>query len=154
MTMLGSERPPAALSEYTGFLMNWVATRSRMRFSSALQEKCGLHPREWGVLNVVSRSPGITQQAIGEGAGVDPSTMVATLDILEERGLAKRHPHPHDRRKRTVHLTPEGERALREGRKVAAAVGRELFAPLTPAERKQLHALLLKLSGLDPSQQR
>jgi MarR family transcriptional regulator, lower aerobic nicotinate degradation pathway regulator len=147
--MLGEERPPAALSDYTGFLMNWVANRSRSQFARALEERCGLHPREWGVLNVISRSPGITQQAIGEGAGIDPSTMVATLDVLEERGLAERHPHPDDRRKRSVHLTEEGKQALREGRKVAAATGRQVFAPLTPEERKQLHMLLLKLSGLD-----
>jgi DNA-binding MarR family transcriptional regulator len=147
--MLGSERPPSALSEHTGFLMTWVAMRSRGRFAEALGERCGLHPREFGVLSVIAKTPGITQHAIGEGAGVDPSTMVATLDSLEERGLAERRPHPHDRRKRLVYLTAAGEEALREGRKIAAAVGRQTFAPLTADERKQLHALLRKLSGLD-----
>jgi DNA-binding MarR family transcriptional regulator len=148
--MLGSERPPAALAEHTGFLMNWVAARSRGRFAEALGERCGLHPREFGVLNVIARTPGITQHAVGEAAGVDPSTMVATLDSLEERGLAERRPHPTDRRKRLVRLTPKGEEALREGRKIAAAVGRQTFGMLTAEERKQLHSLLRKLSGLDP----
>ena len=147
--MLGSERPPAALAEYTGFLMNWVATRSRQYFARALEESCGLHPRDWGVLNVIARNPGITQHAIGEGAGVDPSTMVATIDLLEERGLAERRPHPGDRRKRAIYLTAEGEQVLRDGRKVATAAAREVFGPLSTDERKQLHALLRKLSGLD-----
>jgi DNA-binding MarR family transcriptional regulator len=147
--MLGSERPPAALSEYTGFLMNWVASRSRQHFARALEEACGLHPRDWGVLNVIARNPGITQQAIGEGAGVDPSTMVATIDLLEERGLAERRPHPSDRRKRAIYLTPDGEQVLRDGRKVATAAAREVFGRLSADERKQLHALLRKLSGLD-----
>jgi DNA-binding MarR family transcriptional regulator len=147
--MLGEERPPEALAGYTGFLMNWVGTRSRERFMRALNERTGLHPREFGVLNVLARNPGITQQGVGQYAGVDPSTMVATLDSLEERGFAERRPHPEDRRKRAVYLTPAGEQALREGRKVASAVGREAFAPLTPEERKQLHGLLRKLSGLD-----
>jgi DNA-binding MarR family transcriptional regulator len=147
--MLGSERPPAALAAHTGFLMNWVAARSRERFAAALAERCGLHPREFGVLSVIAKTPGITQHAIGEAAGVDPSTMVATLDSLEERGLAERRPHPTDRRKRLVHLTAVGEEALREGRKIAAAVGRQTFASLSAEERKQLHALLRKLSGLD-----
>jgi len=39
--MLGEERPPEALSGYTGFLMNWVATRSRLLFANRLQEKWG-----------------------------------------------------------------------------------------------------------------
>jgi MarR family transcriptional regulator, lower aerobic nicotinate degradation pathway regulator len=150
--MLGSERPPEALAEHTGFLMNWVAARSRARFAEALGERSGLHPREFGVLSVVAKTPGVTQQAIGENAGVDPSTMVATLDALEERGLAERRPHPLDRRKRLVYLTPEGKRAVKEGRKIAATVGRETFAALSADERKQLHALLRKLSGLDPQE--
>jgi DNA-binding MarR family transcriptional regulator len=147
--MLGSERPPAELAEYTGFLMNWVATRSRQHFARALEESCGLHPRDWGVLNVIAKHPGIAQQQIGDGAGVDPSTMVATIDLLEERGLAERRPNPDDRRKRSIYLTPDGQQVLRVGRKAAAKAAREAFKALTPAERKQLHALLRKLSGLD-----
>ena len=147
--MLESDRPPAALSEYPGFLMNWVANRSRQYFARRLEEQLGLHPREFGVLNVLERNPGITQQAIGEHSGVDPSTMVATLDALEARGLAERRPHPGDRRKRSVQLTPEGERVLHEGRKVAAAVGKEVFGTLSGEERDQLNGILRKLSGLD-----
>jgi MarR family transcriptional regulator, lower aerobic nicotinate degradation pathway regulator len=147
--MLGEERPPEALSGYTGFLMNWVGTRSRERFARALSERTGLHPREFGVLNVLARNPGITQHGVGQYAGVDPSTMVATLDTLERLGFAERRPHPDDRRKRAVYLTDAGEQALRDGRKVAASVGREAFARLSADERKQLHALLRKLSGLD-----
>ncbi len=149
VNMLGEERPPEALAGYTGFLMNWVGARSRAQFAHALNERTGLHPREFGVLNVLARNPGITQQGVGHEAGVDPSTMVATLDRLEERGLAERRPHPDDRRKRSIYLTPAGEETLREGRKVATVVGREAFARLSADERKQLHALLRKLSGLD-----
>lgn len=147
--MLGEKHPPEALADYTGFLMNWVGSRSRAKFADALNERTGLHPREFGVLNMLARNPGITQHEIGAGAGVDPSTMVATLDSLEERGLAERRPHPEDRRKRSVYLTKEGEDTLREGRKIGQAVGKEVFSPLTAEERKQLHGLLRKLAGLD-----
>lgn len=146
--MLGEERPPEALSGYTGFLMNWIGARSRARFAQVLHERTGLHPREFGVLNVLARNRGTTQHELARHAGVDPSTMVATLDALEERGLAQRRPHPDDRRKRAIYLTAAGEEALRDGRKVGTAVGREVFAPLTADERKQLHGLLRKLSGL------
>ena len=146
--MLGEQRPPEALSGYTGFLMNWVATRSRLLFASRLQECCDLHPREFGVLNVIASNPGVTQHAVGEDAGIDPSTMVATLDALERRGMAERRPHPGDRRKRAVYLTPQGKRALREGQKVARTVGKEIFGGLTEEEHDQLLTILRKLSGL------
>lgn len=147
--MLGSDRPPEALAEHTGFLMNWCALRSRRRFAAGLAEH-GLHPREFGVLSVLAAHPGIPQQAVGEAAGVDPSTMVATLDALQERGLAERRPHPTDRRKRAVRLTPHGEQVLRATRATAIELGDEVFAALSAAERKELHRLLRKLAGLDP----
>ena len=146
--MIGAERAPEALAEYTGFLMNWVARRTRMMFAQALEESTGLHPREFGVLAVVSHEPGITQQAVGEAAGVDPSTMVATLDSLEERGLAERRSHETDRRKRAVYLTKRGEEVAREARRLGVEVGREAFSALTAEERKQLDMLLRKLAGL------
>jgi MarR family transcriptional regulator, lower aerobic nicotinate degradation pathway regulator len=148
--MIGSERPPEALAQYTGFLMNWVARRSRERFAQALEAEVGLHPREFGVLAVVERDPGITQQAIGEAAGVDPSTMVATLDSLEERGLAERRPHASDRRKRAVFLTPQGEAAAARAKRIGKQVGTETLGALSSDERDQLNRLLRKLAGLDP----
>ena len=114
--MLGGEhKPPSALGDYTGFLLNWLGTRSRTRFHQAL-EGTGLHPRDVGVLTIISRRPGATQQEIGAEADIDASTMVATIDNLEERGLADRRIHPEDRRKRAVHLTKKGERALQRAR--------------------------------------
>jgi MarR family transcriptional regulator, lower aerobic nicotinate degradation pathway regulator len=147
--MIGAQRPPEALAQYTGFLMNWVARRSRESFAKALEDELGLHPREFGVLAVVERAPGITQQAIGDAAGVDPSTMVATLDALEERGLAERRPHSSDRRKRAVYLTEAGEDAARQAQRIGKEVGNETFGPLSADERKQLNALLRKIAGLE-----
>lgn len=146
--MIGSDRPSAALARHTGFLVNWVAARSRSRFATALEQE-GLHPREFGVLSVIAGDPGVTQHALGERAGVDPSTMVTTLDVLEQRGLAERRPHGTDRRKRAVHLTDEGRRVLARGGRVAARVGDEVFGALTPAERKELDRLLRKVSGAE-----
>jgi DNA-binding MarR family transcriptional regulator len=146
--MLGGDRPPEALGQYTGFLINWIGARSRARFAAALAE-VDLHPREFGVLTMIADQPGISQHGIVDATHVDSSTMVATLDAFEERGIAVRHVHPEDRRKRTVHLTPHGEELLARARELAEVVGDEAFAPLTEAERKQLRGLLRKLAGLD-----
>src|SRR2546430_15804265 len=113
--MLGEERPPEALAGYTGFLMSWVGSRSRAQFAHALNEQTGLHPREFGVLNMLARNPGVTQHEIGAGAGVDPSTMVATLDSLEERGLAERRPQPRRCRQAGGLPTPKGQDAAAGG---------------------------------------
>jgi DNA-binding MarR family transcriptional regulator len=147
MTMVDGNRPPAPLAQYSGFLLNWVAARSRLRFAEALAQ-VGLHPREFAALNIVAATPGLTQHDLAAAAEIDASTLVATLDALERRGLAERRMLPEDRRKRAIHLTPQGEAALRRGRTLAKRLGDELFGALSAGERRQFDALLRKLAGL------
>jgi DNA-binding MarR family transcriptional regulator len=146
--MLGGSRPPDALGDYTGFLMNWCAARSRGAFAAEL-ERLGLRPQQFAVLSVIAAEPGLTQQALVESTGVDPSTMVQVLDGLQDAGLAERRPHATDRRKRAVHLTTDGGAVLTRARHAATRVGEAAFAPLSEDERTQLHGLLRKLAGLD-----
>lgn len=147
MTMVDGERPPQQLAQYSGFLLNWVAARSRVRFAAALAE-IGLHLREFAALNIVAAKPGLTQHELAAAAEIDASTLVATLDALERRGLAERRIMPEDRRKRAIYLTREGETALRRGRASARRLGDELFGPLDARERRQFEALLRKLAGV------
>jgi DNA-binding MarR family transcriptional regulator len=146
--MIGGDRPPAALAHYTGFLLNWVAMHARGRFAAALGE-LGLHLREFAALSIVADRPGLTQHDIVQGTAIDASTLVATLDALERRGLAERRIHPEDRRKRTIHLTPEGEATLARGRQLAHRTIEQLMAPLSAQERRQFEALLRKLAGVE-----
>lgn len=147
MTMVDGERPPPQLAQYSGFLLNWVAARSRMRFAAALAEH-DLHPREFATLNIVAARPGLTQHDLAAAAEIDTSTLVATLDGLEQRGLAERRVLPDDRRKRAIHLTADGEAALRRGRALARRLGDELFGALDADERAQFETLLRKLAGV------
>lgn len=146
--MIGGDKPPAALGDYTGFLMNWIAARSRERFATALEE-LDLVPHQFAALSVIAAHPGQAQQELVGDTGIDPSTMVAIVDSLEQAGLAERRMHATDRRKRAIHLTPEGRTMLSRAQRAAARLGDELFAPLSAAERKQLHALLRRVAGLD-----
>ncbi|MBS1869483.1 MAG: MarR family transcriptional regulator [Actinobacteria bacterium] len=147
MTMVDGERPPQQLAQYSGFLLNWVAARSRLRFATALAE-IDLHPREFAALNIVAAKPGLTQHELAAAAEIDASTLVATLDALEQHGLAERRVMPQDRRKRAIHLTPAGEAALRRGRALAKRLGDELFGTLSADERRQFELLLRKLAGV------
>lgn len=148
MTMVDGPRPPKPLAQYSGFLLNWVAAHSRQRFSSALEQEAELHLREFAALNIVAAQPGLTQHELAAAAEIDASTLVATLDALERRGLAERRILPEDRRKRAIHLTQEGEAALRRGRALARRIGDELLGRLSADERRQFEVLLRKLAGV------
>ena len=106
-----------------------------------------------GLLRLISREPGLSQQAVARRLGTPPSRLVALVDGLEQRGLIERRRNPGDRRNYALHLTAAGEEAM-------AALGQAAFdheetisAPLTGAERAQLSKLLAKLAtahGLTP----
>jgi DNA-binding MarR family transcriptional regulator len=148
--MLHSERPPEELAQYTGFLLGFLGEKSRTRFIAILQPH-GLHPRVFGMMNVLATRPGITQQELASLANVDPSSMVALLDEMESQGLAERRVDPVDRRRRSVHLTESGQRKLKAMRVDARVALDEFLSPLSEKERETLQRLLRKLSGLDPA---
>jgi DNA-binding MarR family transcriptional regulator len=78
--------------------------------------------------------------------------MVSLIDELESAGLAKRRPHPTDRRARAVALTPKGRRVLERGRKMAMQVEDEVLRGLAAAERRELLTLLRRALDSAPPQ--
>ncbi|WP_426367887.1 MarR family winged helix-turn-helix transcriptional regulator [Streptomyces sp. E-08] len=58
-----------------------------------------------------------------------------------------RSPHPSDRRKNAVTVTPKGAAVLSRCGALAEVANAELLAPLTPDEQKQLMDLLTRLHG-------
>jgi len=146
--VIHADRPPEELGHLTGFLLSFLGRRSAANFAAIL-EPHGFHPRDFGVLTVIARRPGMTQQELATMSNVDRSSMVALLDDFEVRGLAERRSHPGDRRKRTIHLTDKGEKTLRELQGEARRAGQEFFGRLDEGERKELQRLLRKLAGFE-----
>jgi DNA-binding MarR family transcriptional regulator len=151
MNDLGPARfggPPVvhgALVANTGYLLSSIGRLVAKRFAERL-EPLGLTPRHWGILNVLAAEGEITQHALGVCVGVDPSSMVATVDELEAKGLVERRRHPSDRRAHALHMTDLGRETLVRGRQLARGAREELLAPLDQEERQQLHSLLLRLA--------
>jgi len=134
-----------SLTRHTGYLLSRMGAFAAKRFSEHLAT-LGLSPRVWGALNVLDSEGAITQHALGRCVGMDPSSMVGTIDELESKGLVERRPHPSDRRAHALHITKRGRQTLAEGRKIARRAGAELLAPLDQSEREELHDLLLRLA--------
>jgi DNA-binding MarR family transcriptional regulator len=140
--------PPEPLASAPGFLLSWNGQRIARNFASAL-EPLDLRPQHFGVLTLINANPGSAQKELVERSMIDASTMVALIDELEHRGLAERRPHPADRRKRAVYLTPKGRRTLERARAVAIGTARTIFAPLDERELAALTKLLRKLAGVE-----
>ncbi len=140
--------PPAihsVLAHNTGFLLSRMGLVAAKQFGERLRE-LDLTTRTWGALNVLAAEGAITQHSLCKSIGIDPSSMVSTIDELEANGLVERRRHPSDRRAHALHVTARGRETLARGRALARGAQDELFAPLTAGEREQLHQLLLKLA--------
>ena len=97
--------------------------------------------------------------AVVEGAGepLEPSviaarvlitrgSMTSILDTLEKRGLIQRVPHPDDRRRLLVEITPDAQAILDELLPSLHAREREVIrAALSTNEQKELLRLVAKL---------
>jgi DNA-binding MarR family transcriptional regulator len=149
MAAPSSDKTEAA--EYAGQLFFRLWRASHTRIADGL-ESIGLTPALFGVLNVLGARNGATQKEIGSAMGIDPSTMVSLIDELESAGLAKRRPHPTDRRAREVVITPKGRRSLERGRRMALQVENEVLRGLTAAERRELLSLLRRALASAPAQ--
>jgi DNA-binding MarR family transcriptional regulator len=148
--VLYSDQPPEELAGYTGFLLGYLGEKSRRSFI-ALLEPHGFHPREFGLMTVMAKRPGLTQQELASLARVDPSSMVALLDDLERRGIAERRIDPEDRRRRSVYLTDKGHEQMQVLQREARKAAKSFLGPLTEDERATLNTLLRKLAGLEQS---
>ena len=107
------------VAEFAGqlFFRLWRASHTRV---AERLESIGLTTALFGVLNFLGARDGAIQLEIATAMGIDPSTMVSLVDELESAGLAKRRPHPKDRRAREVTITPKGRRVLERARRMAS----------------------------------
>ena len=141
ITGMATEPSDGVAAEFAGQLFFRLWRASHTRIAAAL-ESLGLTPALFGLLNLLGAREGANQQELGSAMGIDPSTMVSLIDELERAGLAKRQPHPTDRRARAVVLTAKGRRVRQRGRQVAGQVEDEVLGGLTAADRRELLRLL------------
>jgi DNA-binding MarR family transcriptional regulator len=90
------------------------------------------------------RSGPMRMNELSTELGVVPRTATTLADALEHDGLVRRMPDPADRRATVIEATQEGLRQLRAFQADHAGTA-GIFDQLTPAERRQLAALLDRL---------
>jgi DNA-binding MarR family transcriptional regulator len=137
------ERPPGGSIVFLLSKLGFVASRG---FHDALAT-VGLDPRQFGVLNLVASSEGLSQRALTDPLGIPASRVVAIVDELEEGGLVERRRNPDDRRAHALYLTAKGRKTLDRARGIAVENDAWFGASLTTDEREQLVALLAKLAA-------
>ncbi|MEU8174202.1 MarR family winged helix-turn-helix transcriptional regulator [Microbispora hainanensis] len=139
MTAMAPSRDEPDLS----FLLDHTSHVLRTRMAAALAE-IGLTARMHCVL-VHALQEERTQIQLAELGDMDKTTMVVTLDALEQAGLAERRPSSTDRRARIVAVTEKGAQVAKRSQEIVDGVHRAALASLPEEEAEVLVRALNRL---------
>jgi DNA-binding MarR family transcriptional regulator len=137
---------PGNPRDQVAFLLAQVGAQGAQRFAAAL-EPLNFSPPESGILHLLSRTPGISQQELAGRLGMHASRLVALIDALEKRGLVTREENAADRRIYSLQLSSAGNDALAAIGRVAHAHNEAMCAALDTNERERLGVLLKRIAA-------
>lgn len=97
-----------------------------------------LTPRQYSVLFIVNRHPGLSQAAFARIFGLDPATCAVIMKNLATRRLLDRKVSSQDRRERLYSLTAAGEQALRAAKPLVDKSERRVLRGLSKTQVREL----------------
>ena len=98
-------------------------------------EEWKITPNQWGVLTVVSSSPGLSHTKIAVQCGIDRVNVRDILIRLEERGLVSQTRSSEDRRQSAAVITAHGEALLTNLEPNVRRAHEILLSPLNAREK-------------------
>ena len=102
-------------------------------------------PVQFSILNALMDTPGADQVTLAARVAFDAATSGSVIGRLEAKGWVRREADPHDRRRKLLWVTPEGERTVQQMKRGVARTQARILGPLNAAEREQMVRLLGKL---------
>lgn len=94
------------------------------------------------LLDWIAASDGCGVQDIADGLGLTPPTVSVGVRRLEEAGLLKRNPNPHDKRAVQFFLTAKGRALQRQSQDLRRQKLELILSGLTPSEQETFLGLL------------
>ncbi|WP_399895063.1 MarR family winged helix-turn-helix transcriptional regulator [Streptomyces sp. BBFR51] len=136
--------PLSRLQTLPSWLLGRAATLGHRLVGERLAEEGMRMPHHAVMCGIAELGP-IAQAELSRTVRIDPKDMVTVLNELQAKKLISRTRDPRDARKNALALTPDGRALLHRLEALGDRANDDLLAPLTPAERKQLTALLARL---------
>ncbi|MFB6876226.1 MarR family winged helix-turn-helix transcriptional regulator [Streptomyces sp. NPDC056323] len=137
--------PLSRLQTLPSWLLGRAAALGHRLVGEQLAEE-GVRMPHHAVLCGIAELGPIAQAELSRIVRIDPKDMVTVLNELQAKKLISRTRDPRDARKNALALTAGGRALLRRLEELSDQANEALLAPLTPDERKQLSALLARLT--------
>ena len=109
----------------------------------------GITPVQFSAMIVIREQPGIDATRVAELIYFDRATIGSVLDRLEKKGHVRRKAGERDRRTKRLFLTPRGMALVKKIETMSPRISNRVVAPLSPADRAKLMAMLGQLVDLD-----
>jgi DNA-binding MarR family transcriptional regulator len=108
-------------------------------------EAVGLSFGRARALRRLARRP-MSMRELATALGIDPANATAVVDELEALKLARRRPHPTDRRAKLVEATPKGQKLARQADQILGTPPPALSA-LDSDDLEALRRILKRVTG-------
>ncbi len=105
----------------------------------------GVTPVQFAILNALMDDPGQDQVTLAARVAFDAATSGSVISRLEAKGWILREPDEHDRRRKRLWITTQGQVVAQQMKRAAGKTQQRLLGPLSVDEREQLTQLLAKL---------
>lgn len=135
-------------TRYLESLLGYNARRAALAVIEVFLQRMAvydLRPVDFSVMSLITHNPGITSRQLCTALGILPPNLVGMINALQKRELIVRRPHPRDGRAMGLHLTPAGQKLMREAERTASGLETEVAGRLSPAEARTLIRLLKKI---------
>jgi len=103
------------MEQYNAYSFLLERTARRVKQYAQYQFNCrqfGITVDQWAILKNLKQHTDLSQKALAECCGKDQPTLTRIVDLLVNKKLVERRPHPTDRRSFVVHLTAEGRQKI------------------------------------------
>jgi DNA-binding MarR family transcriptional regulator len=126
------------------WLVGQASLRAQTLVAEALAQE-GMRRQHFTVLVSLAEQGEASQATLGRRLWIDRSDLHAIVSELERAGLIARVRDPTDRRRNVVTITSSGKSILKRLDALVDRAQRELVAPLSASERRELTRLLERL---------
>lgn len=141
----GHSKPEIDLNQFLPYRLNKLADRISDELERMYSQRYGLNVAQWRVLSWLSHCDDLTAKKICAYTNMDKARVSRAIQALEDRGLIKRSPSPHDQRVHDLHLTQDGGRLLEGLIPDAHSWESELVSTLSASEYRDLLNAMSKL---------
>lgn len=141
--------PATAADDYrldaqVGFLLRKAHQRHTAIFAQNIP--LGLTPTQFSALAKLAEAGPCSQNHLGRLIAIDVATIKGVIDRLKKRGLVAADIDPDDRRRTLLTLTADAAEMIATLHEAGQRITEKTLQPLSGMERRQLLALLEKMS--------